>query len=154
MPAIVPCHARPERAARGFSIAELLSAIIVLAVGTLGVVALYVDRVHEQTHNPRSIATALADEMADRIRQHGSTGTSARLQAAPFCTQLPGPATETPTKADTLGQDIACWQDKVSRSLPSGTGMVQREDGVAAYRVLVSWSEAGAGAASVVMRVK
>lgn len=156
MPAIDLCHARLRRPLgqppRGFSIAELVSAIVVLAVGMLGVVALYVDRIHEQTHNPRSIATNLAEAMADRIRSRGSAGAATHLQVAPFCTELPGAeksVAEQSLAADTLAQDVACWQDTVGQALPNGTGMVEHEG--AGYRVTVSWSEAGVGAASVVL---
>ena len=141
------------RTMRGFSVAELLSAIVVLAVGTLGVVALYVDRAHEQTRNPHTIASALAEEMADRIHSRGTTGTAARLQIAPFCTQPPSPD-ETLPQADSVAQDAACWQDKVARALPNGAGMVEREESRQGYRIAVSWSEVGVGAASFVMHAE
>ncbi|HKQ85110.1 MAG TPA: hypothetical protein VJS42_23125 [Steroidobacteraceae bacterium] len=158
MPAIADSPARAEQHShrartRGFSVAELLSAIVVLAVGILGVVALYVDRVHEQTRNPHTIASALAEEMADRIRSRGGTGTASRLQIAPFCTQ-PAGADDSVPQADSVAQDAACWQDKVARALPNGAGMVEREQSRKGYRITVSWSEAGVGAASFVMHVE
>jgi type IV pilus assembly protein PilV len=151
MQATVDCPVHPER---GFSIAELLAAIIVLAVGVLGVVALYLDRAQEQTHDPHVIATKLAQEMAERIRARGSAGAT-RLQIAPFCTQAAeGEDGSNAPVADTLAHDAACWQEKVARSLPNGSGMIQREDPQKGYRITVSWSEAGMGAASVVMHVR
>jgi Tfp pilus assembly protein PilV len=132
-------------------LAELLAAIVVLAIGMLGVVALYVDRAQEQTRNPHSIAAALVQEMADRIRSN--EGMAPRLQIAPFCT--PSGAPDGPSgKTDILAQDVACWQEKVARSLPNGSGMVIREDGRKGYRITVSWSEAGVGASSLVMTVE
>src|SRR5262245_16800041 len=115
-----------RRAACGFSVAELLAAIVVLAAGTLGVVALYVDRTHEKTRTPHAIASALAQDMAERIHARGGVGTAPQLQIAPFCTQPPGPEEAVPA-TDNLAQDVACWQDSIARALPNGTGMVERE---------------------------
>lgn len=157
MPVTVDLLARAEpsrvRRSVGFSIAELLSAIVLLAVGTLGVAALYLDRTHEQERNPRTIATALAEEMAEHIRSRSPAEKAPRLQLAPFCTQ-PAEAQDALPGGDTLAQDVACWQEKVSNALPNGTGMVEKEDKAPGYRVTVSWSEAGVGAASVVLGLK
>ena len=139
--------------ARGFTVAELLSAILVLAVGVLGVVALYVDQSREQERNPRTIATALAQEMAEHIRSRGPAEKAPRVQLAPFCTQPPGTA-DPLSGGDTLAQDVACWQERVANALPNATGLVEKEDSNPDYKVTVSWSEAGVGAASVVLQVK
>jgi type IV pilus assembly protein PilV len=136
--------------ANGFSVMELLTAIVVLAVGMLGVAALYMDRVHEQTRNPHTVATTLAEEMADRIRAHDS---GPNHDVAPFCTQPPGTDDAAP-EADGLAQDSACWQEKVARVLPNGLGIVEHDEREDSYRITVSWSEAGVGAASFVMTVE
>jgi hypothetical protein len=130
---------------------ELVTAIVVLGVGVLGIVALYLDRVHEQAENPRGIATTLAEELAASIATHASAGTATDFENGlnAMC------ETSQPVRNLPPPQIAACWQSKVEKMLPNGSGTVERvETGRSvAYRVVVSWSEAGVGAASYVMTV-
>jgi prepilin-type N-terminal cleavage/methylation domain-containing protein len=137
-------------AMRGFSLMELVTAIVVLAVGIIGVMALYLDRVHEQTRDPHAIAAALAEEMAARVRGGGKSNPAA---PSTFCSETPDDEDDVGT-ADSLAREAACWQEKVSHALPNGVGMVEHEEGSSGYRITVSWSEAGVGAASFVMTVQ
>jgi prepilin-type N-terminal cleavage/methylation domain-containing protein len=137
---------------RGFTILEMLAALLVMAVGVIGVAALYFDNVHiapeDQLHMQ---ATELAEGIAARIRATregrvgfvGSIGVVCNPQAKPKNAQ------------DAAAQEAACWEDEVERRLPSGLGSITRDLTTTppTYVVAVSWSAPESGAASYVLRV-
>ena len=137
---------------RGFTIAEVFAALLVMAVGIIGIAALYSDQV--QTNPEAQVhreAAELAEQIAQRIREtkEGHAG---------FATTI-GVLCEQPTKP-TLPQDIAareaaCWEDEVERKLPSGLGTITRDTltNPPTYVIAVSWSAPDAGTASYVIRV-
>lgn len=144
--------ANPQRM-RGFNIVEILAALLVVAVGIIGVAALYSD----QTHIPADArlplrAAELAESMAARIRatSEGHDG---------FATTI-GILCDRDKKArsaqDQAAIEAACWEDEVERALPSGLGSISRDttSTPASYVVAVSWSAPGTGAASYVTRVE
>ena len=55
---------------RGFTIAEVLAALLVMAVGIIGIAALYSDQVHTDPDAQLHLeAAALAEQIAERIRE-------------------------------------------------------------------------------------
>lgn len=138
----------------GFTTMELLTALIVLGVGVLGIAALYLDRVREQADNPKTIAAQLANELAVSIASY--TVPDSRAPGTDFDNALNTACEAADDKPSTPSQITACWQAQVEERLPNGTGTVVRSNqpGAATYRVVVSWSEAGLGAASYVLNVK
>lgn len=137
---------------RGFTIAEVLAALLVMAVGIIGIAALYSDQVQinpdAQLHRE---AAALAEQIAQRIREtkEGHAG---------FATTI-GVLCEQQSKArlpqDVAAREAACWEDEVERKLPSGLGTVTRDTltNPPTYVIAVSWSAPDAGTASYVIRV-
>ena len=137
---------------RGFTIAEVFAALLVMAVGIIGIAALYSDQV--QTNPEAQLhreAAVLAEEIAERMREtkEGHAG---------FATTI-GVLCEQPRKP-TLPQDIAareaaCWEDEVERKLPSGLGTITRDTltSPSTYVIAVSRSAPDAGTASYVIRV-
>ena len=137
---------------RGFTIAEVFAALLVMAVGIIGIAALYSDQV--QTNPEAQVhqeAAVLAEKIAQRIREtkEGHAG---------FATTI-GVLCEQP-KTPTLPQDIAareaaCWEDEVERQLPSGLGTITRDTLTSppSYVIAVSWAAPDTGTASYVIRV-
>lgn len=144
---------RRAHGARGFNIVEILAALLVIAVGIVGVAALYSD----QTHIPSDArlplrAAELAEVMAERIRatsegRDGFATTVGVVCDAKKKVKLP---------QDKAAQEAACWEDEVERALPSGLGSISRDTSMtpASYVVAVSWSAPETGAASYVTRVE
>jgi type IV pilus modification protein PilV len=143
---------RPSRM-RGFNIVEILAALLVIAVGIIGVAALYSD----QTHIPADtrlplLAAELAERMAERIRSTAEGRDGFATTVGVIC----NPAKKVKSPQDRAALEAACWENEVERSLPSGLGSITRDttSSPASYVVAVSWSAPGTGAASYVTRVE
>lgn len=145
----------PRRAGRmrGFNIVEILVALLVIAVGIIGVAALYSD----QTHIPPDArlplrAAELAESMAQRIR----ATTEGRDGFATTVGVLCDREKKTKSPLDQAALEAACWENEVEHSLPSGLGSITRDTTSTppSYVVAVSWSAPETGAASYVTRVE
>ncbi len=141
-------------AQHGATLAESLVAVLVLAVGVIGVAALY-SRPELPAEEARfgEQAAVLAETMAERIRaasrgREGFASTIAVVCKPDFDAQQAG-------AHEHAAQLAACWEDEVEAALPSGYGAIIRDTSTTpiSYVVTVSWSAPGAGAASYVIRV-
>ena len=138
---------------RGFTIAEVFAALLVMAVGVIGIAALYSDQV--QTNPEAQLhreAAELAERIAQRIREtkEGHAGFATTIGV--LCEQP-----KTPTlPQDVAAREAACWEDDVERKLPSGLGTITRDTltNPPTYVIAVSWSAQDAGTASYVIRVR
>lgn len=144
---------RRARRARGFNIVEILAALLVIAVGIVGIAALYSD----QTHIPSDArlplrAAELAEVMAERIRATSEGRDGFATTVGVVC----APEKKPKLPQDKAAQEAACWEDEVERALPSGLGSISRDTSMtpASYVVAVSWSAPETGAASYVTRVE
>lgn len=138
---------------RGFNIVEILAALLVVAVGIVGVAALYSD----QTHVPADArlplhAAELAENMAARIRATSEGRDGFATTIGVLCDR----DKKVRSALDQAAIEAACWEDEVERALPSGLGSISRDTTTtpASYVVAVSWSAPGTGAASYVTRVE
>ena len=136
----------------GFTIAEVLAALLVMAVGVIGIAALYSDQVQVQEESELHLqAEVLAQAIATRIRATNEGRAGYATTVGVVCT----PGKKTRLALDAAAQEAACWQDEVEQKLPSGLGSITRDTSTnpETYVVAVSWSAPGAGAASYVIRV-
>jgi type IV pilus modification protein PilV len=137
---------------RGFTIAEVFAALLVMAVGIIGIAALYSDQV--QTNPEAQLhreAATLAEQIAARIREtkEGHAGFATTIGV--LCEQQRKPT----LPQDIAAREAACWEDEVERKLPSGLGTITRDTLTTppTYVIAVSWSAPDAGTASYVIRV-
>jgi len=140
------------RRSLGFTVVEMLAALLVMAVGIIGIAALYSDQA--QTNPDAQLhreAAELAEQIADRIRQtkEGHAGFATTIGV--LCDQQ----AKLKLPQDIAAHEAACWEDDVERKLPSGLGTITRDTltSPATYVVAVSWSAQDAGTASYVIRV-
>jgi type IV pilus assembly protein PilV len=142
-----------RRAAAGFTVAEVFTAILVIAIGLIGIAALYGDPGRTTSAvEPRTQAEQLARTIAERVLANAAGRTGYASIVGVICPTDAKP----PTRAvDAAAQEAACWQDEVQRALPNGTGSITRDltTSPPTYVIAVSWSAPGAGAASYVIRV-
>jgi type IV pilus assembly protein PilV len=117
---------------KGFTLVEVLVALIVLSAGLLGIAAMYVETLRaSRSALVRTQAVTMASDLADRIRanrtpanNYTGTGVNARAIA-----------------------DLAEWNDQIEANLPGGSGAVSFRAGTAntpaQYMIQVSWTEVG-----------
>lgn len=128
--------------AHGFSLIEVLVAMIILLFGLLGVVGLQATSIKVTSSSSyRSVAASQAASIADRIRANlqgfdngdyfGIWGTPGSLPANQNCYQVYLGGTQTPAACDTVKlalDDAFIWQSENARYLPSGFGVVCRDN--------------------------
>ena len=128
---------------RGFTLIEVLIALVVMSVGMLGIAGLYV---HSMQAGRTSIfhhhAVTLAGDVADRIRANPrALGAYTGAGANNNCVN--GGINCTP--AQMAGNDIFLWAQQAVDTLPTGTVAIVFNNGVVppTYQITVSWTEPG-----------
>ena len=143
-----------ERYQRGFTLIETLVAMVVLAVGMLGIAALYIEGLRSgQASVSRTTAVALAADMADRIRANPTVPAS-YVGAGPGANNgcVNGPVACTP--AQMAQEDWFWWFQDVQNRLPQGAAAVIVVNNVPAiapatqYDITLTWPETGQAAAA------
>ena len=129
---------------RGFTLIEVLVALVVLSVGMLGIAALYVEGLRAgRTAVYRSQAVNLAADMMDRIRANPRARADYELAGAVFgCVNGNADCTST----ELAQEDIAMWQAELANQLPPGSAAnIVYTPGAPAdtYTITISWPEAG-----------
>jgi type IV pilus assembly protein PilV len=147
-----------RRLASGFTMVEALVALLVLAVGLLGIAALYLDSLRAGREAlMRTQAINLAADLGDRIRANrtaivgyaiGSAGVAVPVAA---CSTVAGC-----TPAQLAQTDLASWKASIAQLLPNGTGAVTVTAGTPnAYEITITWTQPGQdGALSFQLRVE
>ncbi len=129
---------------RGFSLVEVLIALVIMSVGMLGIAGLYVQSMQAgRTSMLRHHAVTLAGDVADRIRANPRAGIA--YQGA----GLNGSCVSGVVDCDEVamaGHDILLWKEQAVDTLPAGDVTITFDDtGVPPlYTINVTWSEPGA----------
>jgi type IV pilus assembly protein PilV len=143
---------------RGFSIVEVLVALVVLATGMLGIASLYVTTLRASgSAISRMQAVNLASDLGDRIRANRGAGSA---YAGPAATDDSGciGTTANCSAAQLAAHDLFVWRDQISRTLPgSPTGAVVVADlagGLRNYAITITWAEPGEGTLTYTMSLQ
>lgn len=128
---------RKSRRDGGFTLVEVLIALIVLSIGMLGIAALYLDTLRaSRSALYRTEAVTLAADLADRIRANRPRN------LAEAATGYSGTGFNAVAIAE-----LADWQAAIATQLPGGTGTVTyRAADVgfpSQYTISVGWTEVG-----------
>ncbi|MSR08116.1 MAG: type IV pilus modification protein PilV [Gammaproteobacteria bacterium] len=130
---------------KGFTLVEVLVALVVMSVGILGIAALYLEGLRAgRTALYRTTAVNLAADMVDRIRANPN----ARLAYAGTGPGADGGCVNGPVNctAEQLADDDWCgWSNQLAAQLPAGA---RGEIGIAGatpvtYTITVAWPEIG-----------
>lgn len=146
---------------RGFTLLEVLIALVVLAVGMLGIAALQARGMQYNTDAyARTQATILAYDMIDRMRTRSyplsNDPDKNKLEDAMqlYTTTAANNDGACDTASTVVAEELECWQLEIDRTLPGGTnGTVAcnpcNNDGNPSndiYQVTLSWvNRAAAG---------
>ena len=127
----------------GFSLVEVLIALIIMSVGMLGIASLYVQSMQAgRTSLFRHNAVTLAGDVADRIRANRTAGAAYTLGGADNgCIA----GTATCTAPEMAAQDILIWEAQADDTLPNGDVTVNRNAATTPpeYTISVTWDEPG-----------
>lgn len=153
---------------KGFSLIEVLIAILIFALGMLGTLAMILNGLKMTTSSTsRTIASEAVTAMAEVLRTNPiATGSDNPLTSATFASSVPAIDTNCMNSTGCgrnafVNNAIQAWQDNLAASLPQGTGVVCRDsdpvandakirptatpawncDGSGAYVVKVCWNE-------------
>ncbi len=119
---MMPAH--PFYKEAGATLIEVLVAMVVLAIGLLGLAGLQATSI-QSNHSAyyRSQATLLAGDLADRMRAN-------RLEALTnaYLTDFPTSSSTNTVTGTTAEKDVAEWLNQLALTLPDGTGKVEKND--------------------------
>ena len=131
---------------KGFSLVEVLIALIVMSVGMLGIAGLYVQSMQAgRTSMLRHHAVTLAGDIADRIRANPTAG--AAYAAAAGADNNCVAQNNDCNVAEMAANDILLWQTQAREFLPPmGDGSQQVQVTFAAgnppsYQITIRWDE-------------
>lgn len=125
---------------RGFTLLEVLIALLVLSIGLLGLAALQTSGLRSnQMATMRTLATQIAYDMTDRMRANPTGMTNLEYIIATDETPAASPAT-------TAEIDLTEWRAQVAR-LPGGLSSITRSAGPpVTHEITVYWDEERKGA--------
>ena len=134
---------RASRNQRGFSLVEVLIALIIMSVGMLGIAGLYVQSMQAgRTSLFRHHAVTLAGDVADRIRANPKAGIAYQGVGVDYSCVAAGIDCDEVEMAST---DILLWSQQAGESLPNGNVVVAFDNGITppSYSIAVGWDEPG-----------
>lgn len=127
---------------RGFSLVEVLIALVIMSVGMLGIAGLYVQSLQAgRTSMLRHNAVTLAGDVADRIRANPRAGVTYQDSTGQdrSCVANNTDCNET----EMAEHDIFLWRDQAADTLPGGDVTITFDDTVFPneYTINVNWTE-------------
>jgi type IV pilus assembly protein PilV len=138
-----------ETSQRGVSLIEALVALLVLALGIMGMAGIQTRTlVESRTTNSRALAVQLTDDLLDRMQANSAIRINPPA-ASPYLTtwgvQAAAPAdcfTEACNGAQLAAFDLVQWKASLGRVLPGGDARIFQSDADnAQFGVLIGWTE-------------
>ena len=135
-----------RRPQAGFSLVEVLIALVIMSVGMLGIAGLYVQGMQAgRTSMFRHNAVILAGDIADRIRANPRAGNAYANATGANNNCVGGSGTCTP--AEMAANDVLLWNAQAADSLSGGTVAVVFTPAAGVtppnYQITVTWNEPG-----------
>ncbi|MDZ7585443.1 MAG: type IV pilus modification protein PilV [Thiobacillus sp.] len=119
----------------GFTLLEVLVAILVLSIGLLGLAGLMASSIrNNHSAQQRTQATWLAYDVIDRMR----VNRPAAIASSDNYNVAFGAAS---VSADLAGADITDWKATLSNALPAGDGAVTVDSVTREVTVIIQWND-------------
>nr|WP_256835895.1 type IV pilus modification protein PilV [Pseudomonas oleovorans] len=144
---------------RGFTLIEVMVALVVLAIGLLGMATLMMQSMQSsESAYSRSQATILAYDILERMRANKVASTDARISFnVPLASQnsayvysysasgnCPAGGNASATGTPKATADLASWCQQIRATLPSvQTASIARPGSGTRYLIVVSWQDPG-----------
>lgn len=129
----------------GFSLVEVLIALVIMSVGMLGIAGLYVQSMQAgRTSMFRHHAVTIAGDVADRIRANPTAGVAYIAADAGIDNGCVAGGVNC-TADQMAASDILLWTDQVEDVLPTGTVTIAFDNAAVppTYTIAVGWTEPG-----------
>jgi type IV pilus assembly protein PilV len=135
-----------QQQSRGFSLMEVLVALIILSIGLLGTAAMQLAGLrYGYSANLVYVATLQANDMADRIRANPRGLAAGHYNRIVGTGSDPGCINSTCTPAQMAATDAFQWNSNNALVLPSGIGTVSGSGAGSTFTITVAWTEVGPG---------
>jgi type IV pilus assembly protein PilV len=129
-----------SRGQRGFTLVEMLVALVVLSIGLLGVAALQLMSLRSNYGSAmRSQATFLAYEIVDRMRANRTAALAGQYNVVLGANKTAGTV---------AGDDVIAWKQNIARTLPAvdNAGTPEVADGAISqagniFTVTIRWND-------------
>lgn len=137
-----------RRSIRGFTLIEVLIALVVLTVGLLGMAILMLTSLQSsQGAYMRSQASLLAYDIVERMRTNYTQAINTNDYALDASADDPAEpdCADSETGCDAAGQaelDMFQWRTTLSSSIPGSSATISRSN-ENEYQIDITWSEAG-----------
>ena len=124
----------------GFGLIEVLVAMVVLAIGVLGMTHLQGTALR-LSHSAalRSQATSIAYDILDRMRANRQQALSGAYDGQSLSATPPACAATTLTQSTIAARDIQAWRTSLACALPRGTGSIARNG--SQFTIATQWEE-------------
>jgi type IV pilus assembly protein PilV len=125
---------------QGFTLFEVLIALVVLSVGLLGLASLQTNTLKfNQGAYLRTQATNLAYDMADRMRANRAAAIANAYDDVAFATTLPACNINGVSGTSVAERDISAWRIALICAMPSGNGSIDTNGRT--VTINVQWDE-------------
>lgn len=134
---------QPRKRINGFTLVEVLIALVIMSVGMLGIAGLYVHSMQAgRTSVFRHNAVTLAGDVADRIRANPRAGASYALINSGVASTCVAAGTNC-SRDEMAANDIFLWNEQAVSTMPNGTVSIVYDNSVAVptYQIIVAWTE-------------
>ena len=128
----------------GFTLIEVLVAMLIIAIGILGITALqYKGLQYNQDAYYRTQVNLLAYDIADRMRLNQKFAADYANAVTNYAIPAAEPAgcVQTGAVATAVNNDILCWQQLLFQALPPGSIININNDGAGLYTISISWAD-------------
>ena len=124
------------RQQRGVGMIEILVAVLIFAIGLLGVGGMQIFALKMNTNaDIRTRANLLATDMVERMRVNPSQWEEYPMTSA----ECSSAVSDSPSSTDIAELDRSLWCQKLERDLPEGKGAIEMANGV--VTITLSWQE-------------